>query len=111
MDVSAIDPTEVGITEFLCSWYGAPASAAGEIDTLFDWLPAGLKRCHELSAQWNIPFEGIRRLLPPSELSEEEDDFIFMADQGGWAWAFDPTAPLAVLEAKDDEPWRRLPGD
>ncbi|MGI5291125.1 hypothetical protein ACQEVF_48520 [Nonomuraea polychroma] len=52
----------------------------------------------------------MKRLLPLSELPEEEGKFIFMADQGGWAWAFDRAAPLNVFEAKDDEPWRQLVG-
>ncbi|MFF5260512.1 hypothetical protein ACFY4C_16330 [Actinomadura viridis] len=110
MSDSAIDPAEIGVAAFLQWWYGSPNPAPGEMDPLFDWVPDGLKRCHEMSARWNLPSGGVKRLLPLSDLSEEERKFIFMADQGGWAWAFDPTEPLAVFEAKDDDPWRRLLG-
>ncbi|MFE0452960.1 hypothetical protein ACFW2D_17090 [Streptomyces sp. NPDC058914] len=110
MNVGAIDPRKIEIETFLSSWYGPPNLDSGEIDPAFDWIPEGLKRVHELSARWDLPLEGVKRLLPLAELSEEEGKFIFMADQGGWAWAFDQDAPLAVFEAKDDEPWRQLAG-
>ncbi|MBG0855095.1 hypothetical protein I2W78_25440 [Streptomyces spinoverrucosus] len=110
MEKDVVDPGSVDIAAFLTSWYGLPQPVSGKSDPAFDWIPDGLKWCHEMSMRWGVPLDGVKRLLPLSELSEEEGKFIFMADQGGWAWAFDGMAPLVIFEVKDDEPWRQLSG-
>lgn len=92
-------------------WYGTPASVPDVNPPEQGWLPQGLRDWYALSSRWNIPREGVKRLRSASEILEEEGKFIFMSDQGGWAWAFDPDSPSAVFEAKDDEPWRQLVGD
>lgn len=110
MNKSAIDPKSVELADFLSVWHGPPNPAPDRNDPRFSWVPDGLRKCHELSAIWGVPTEGVKRLLSLSELAEEEGKYIFLGDQGGWAWAFDRGTPGAVFEAKDDEPWRRLPG-
>ncbi|MFD2010257.1 hypothetical protein [Streptomyces narbonensis] len=102
---------EIEMDSFLASWFGPAESSAKGIDPEFDWIPTGLKKWYEISSRWGIPVEGVKRLIPPSEISEEEGKFIFLMDQGGWAWAFDLAEPSFIFEAKDDDPWRRLDAD
>ncbi|WP_158708663.1 hypothetical protein [Streptomyces bikiniensis] len=111
MEADALSPAEIEMDSFLSSWFGPAKSSAKEIGPEFDWIPAGLKKWYEITSRWEIPVEGVKRLIPPSEILEEEGKFIFLMDQGGWAWSFDLTEPSFIFEAKDDEPWRRLNAD
>ncbi|MEU6622049.1 hypothetical protein ABZ926_14965 [Streptomyces litmocidini] len=111
MGAGKMNLDSIDIMSFLSVWHTESGSSAVGIGSEFDWIPDGLKRWYELSLRWGLPREGVKRLLHPSDFSEEEGKVIFMSDQGGWAWSFDPAAPLDVYEAKDDEPWTKIPGD
>lgn len=50
-----------------------------------------------------------KHFLPVTALTREGDKYIFLGDQGDWAWAFDPAEPAVVYEAEGDGPWQVLP--
>ncbi|MFB7949082.1 hypothetical protein ACFC6L_29690 [Kitasatospora phosalacinea] len=109
MEQGFMDPKIFRERKFLSSWHG-PESAFRKVRGGIEasWIPDGLREFYDMSASWNVPLEGVRRVFLPHEISREEGMCMFMMDPGGWAWAFDEELPGAVFEAKDDGPWRRL---
>ncbi|WP_159053973.1 hypothetical protein [Streptomyces sp. AS58] len=108
MNARVIDPKSIDLEEFLTSWFGPKGDSVGTFESNLATLSAGLREWFDLISLWKIPLKGVKTLLLPSDMTEEDGKYIFMGDHGGWAWAFDPNVPQAVYEAKDDEPWRSL---
>ncbi|MFF3727462.1 hypothetical protein ACFYYM_34415 [Streptomyces erythrochromogenes] len=103
-----INPADVDIEAFLAVWFGPKNNVVEPVDRFSMPLPDGLMAWLSLAEQWEVPANGVKMLSRPSEMMEEEGKYVFLADHGGWAWAFDPNVPRTVYEAKDDEPWRPL---
>ena len=110
MSARVIDPKSLDLEAFLASWFGSRDDVSEIVESDLELLPDGLRKWFDLISRWEIPLEGAKTLFLPSEMAEEDGKYIFMADHGGWAWAFDPDIPQTIYEAKDDEPWRPFLG-
>lgn len=111
MNARVIDPKSLDPEEFLASWYGPRDDIMETVESDLALLPDGLRKWLHLISRWKFPLSMNKTLFLSSDMAEENGKYIFMGDQGGWAWAFDPNTPLTVYEAKDDEPWRPLRGE
>jgi hypothetical protein len=104
-------PDEIDLESFLGSWYGPPDRPIVPVGSNFDWVPGPLKSWYELSSKWGVALTSTKRFLPLSRLEREGDKYIFLGDQGDWAWAFEPGRPTIVYGAEGKGPWRVVPGD
>ena len=105
---STIAPREIALEAFLRSWHGAPDRQTTPVGSEYDWVPEALRYWYELSSRWSVSLTSTKRFLPLANLDKEGDKYIFLGDQGDWAWSFDPAEPTIVYEAKGDAPWRTI---
>jgi len=109
MKIKKIAPSEIDLESFLCSWYGLPDRPAISLGSDADWIPEELRNWYELSSRWSVALTSTKRFLPVAALKREGDKYIFLGDQGDWAWAFDPAEPAVVYVAEGDGPWQVVP--
>jgi hypothetical protein len=105
---NTIAPDEIDLEAFLRSWYGVPDRPATPVGPEYDWVPEALRCWYALSSKWSASLMSTKRFLSLANLDREGDKYIFLGDQGDWAWSFDPAEPNAVYEAKGDAPWRLI---
>jgi hypothetical protein len=109
VEIETIASSEIDLESFLCSWYGRPDRPSISLGLDFDWVPEALRGWYELSSRWSVALTANKRFLPVTAFKQEDDKYIFLGDQGDWAWAFDPADPTVVYVAEGDDPWQVVP--
>jgi hypothetical protein len=102
-----IDLPSIDLAQFIANWYGPPDQPTNRALGC-DHLPAPLRAWYDLAATYSAPLLGIKRFLPPADISLRNGKMVFLTDPGDAIWGFDPRDPMSVYEGRLYADWGRL---
>ncbi|MFV5991704.1 hypothetical protein ACNPQM_04425 [Streptomyces sp. NPDC056231] len=102
-----IDLPSIGLAQFIAKWYGPPDQPMDRALGC-DHLPVPLRAWYDLAATYSVPLLGIKRFLPPADISLRNGKMVFLSDPADAIWGFDPSDPMSVHEGRLHGDWGKI---